>query len=79
VGRRNPFKMELAAMYVQEFQKNIVDPLKEQLAENKKEVTSLKRYIKKLTDAVKEINNCPHRADCPVLDRLPDNQPDGDA
>lgn len=55
--------MELAKQYVEEFIKHIVKPLEARVDE-------LANKVKDLTDAVEQIGNCPHSADCPVRDEL---------
>ena len=42
--------------------------------ENKKENEKLCRYIARLEKALKSINNCPHRAECPIPDVLQSDQ-----
>lgn len=37
---------------------------------NRKENEKLRKSISKLEKAVRAISNCPHRSDCPVIDRL---------
>ena len=36
----------------------------------KKEITSLRRQVSRLTRAIEKIQSCPHSADCPVKDEL---------
>lgn len=55
--------MDLAKEYVEEFRKNIAEPL--QL-----EVRDLRNEVKLLRDAVQEINDCPFNGDCPVWTKL---------
>ena len=55
--------MDLAKEYVEEFRKNIGEPLQQEVGELRKEVKELK-------DAVEGINDCPYRAECPVRDRM---------
>ena len=55
--------MDLAKEYVEEFRRNIGEPLQEEVGELRKEVKELK-------DAVEGINDCPYRAECPVRDRM---------
>ena len=55
--------MDLAKEYVEEFRKNIAEPL--QL-----EVRDLRNEVKLLRDAVQEINDCPFSGDCPVRTKL---------
>lgn len=62
--------MDLSKTYVDEFRKNIADPLR-------REVRELKREVKKLNNAINKIQECPHAADCPVYDELQKQQIDG--
>ena len=55
--------MDLAKEYVEEFRRNIGEPLQQEVGELRKEVKELK-------DAVEGINDCPYRAECPVRDRM---------
>ncbi|MBO7068600.1 MAG: hypothetical protein J6W52_07985 [Bacteroidaceae bacterium] len=55
--------MDLAKEYVEEFRRNIGEPLQE-------EVGQLRQEVKELKDAVEGINDCPYRADCPVRERM---------
>ena len=55
--------MDLAKEYVEEFRRNIGEPLQEEVGELRKEVKELK-------DAVEGINDCAYRAECPVRDKL---------
>lgn len=55
--------MDLAKEYVEEFRRNIGEPLQ-------KEVGQLRQEVKELKDAVEGINDCPYRAECPVRDKL---------
>ena len=64
--------MDLSKTYVDEFRKNIADPLR-------REVRELKREVKKLNNAINKIQECPHAADCPVYDELQKQQIDGGA
>ena len=49
---------------------NIVNPLKEELNETRKEVVSLKREVARFRKAVDSANSCRYNDDCPVLDRM---------
>ena len=42
----------------------------------KKELTSLRRTVSRLTRAIDKIPSCPHSADCPVKDALDDSNND---
>lgn len=42
----------------------------------KKDITSLRRQVSRLTRAIEKIPSCPHSADCPVKDELDANKPD---
>lgn len=55
--------MDLAKEYVEEFRKNIAEPLQQ-------EVRELRNEVKLLRDAVQEINDCPFNGDCPVRTKL---------
>ena len=55
--------MELGQIYVEQFEKNIADPLRQ-------EVRELRKEVKELKDAVESINDCPYRTECPVRDRM---------
>lgn len=62
--------MDLAKEYVEEFRRNIGEPLQEEVGELRKEVKELK-------DAVEGINDCSYRAECPVRDRMQKQQERG--
>lgn len=62
-------EMNLSKMYVDEFKKNIAEPLR-------REVGELRGEIKNLRDAISKINDCPHAAECPVYDELQKQQSD---
>lgn len=55
--------MDLAKECVEEFRRNIGEPLQEEVGELRKEVKELK-------DAEEGINDCPYRAECSVRERL---------
>lgn len=63
--------MNLSKMYVDEFNKNIAEPLRQ-------EVRELRSKVDQLRDAIQRIDRCPHRAQCPVLDGLQRESQDGD-
>lgn len=54
--------MDLSKVYVDEFNKNIVSPL---LTE-----------VRMLRYAIQQIDRCPHRANCPVLNSMPPDAKD---
>lgn len=51
---------------------NIVEPLKEELNETRKDLTSTKREIARFRKAIEAIPLCPYHAGCPVLYELQD-------
>ena len=51
---------------------NIVEPLKEELNETRKELNPIKRELARLRKAVEAIQLCPYRGECPVLAELQD-------
>lgn len=55
--------MDLSKLYVDEFRKNIVEPLQS-------EVNDLRNEIKILTNALDKIPDCTHSANCPVYYEL---------
>ena len=55
--------MNLSKDYVTEFRTFIAEPLQREVGELRTEVASLR-------DAIQRIGDCPHRAQCPVLDEL---------
>ena len=51
--------------------KKVSDMVNEYFVEPlKKEITSLRRQVSRLTRAIEKIQSCPHSADCPVKDEL---------
>lgn len=56
-----------AQLLIQEYQKNIVEPLK-------KEINALRKTVGKLTGAINRITDCPHSVDCPVRNELQKQQ-----
>ena len=62
-GENRQLYMDLAKEYVEEFRKNIGEPLQQEVGELRKEVKELK-------DAVEGVNDCPYRDECPVRDKL---------
>ena len=55
--------MELARLYVQQFEETIGNPLRKQVGDLQNEIAQL-RY------AIQRIDYCAHRDDCPVLDGM---------
>lgn len=51
---------------------NIVEPLKNELNETRKEVCALKREMARFRKAVASANSCRYSDDCPVLERMRD-------
>jgi len=56
-------EMELAKRYVDDYNRNIVEPLQQR-------VLKLEAEIRRLQDAIQSINDCPHSSECPVLGRM---------
>ena len=57
---------------------NIVEPLKQELHETRKELSSLKREVARFRKAVDSANSCRYSADCPVLERMRDTPKERD-
>ena len=55
--------MNLSRDYVTEWRTYIAEPLQREVGELRNEVASLR-------DAIQRIGDCPHRAQCPVLEQL---------
>ena len=55
--------MDLSKDYVNEWRTYIAEPLQREVGELRTEVAGLR-------DAIQRIGDCPHRAECPVLDSL---------
>ena len=55
--------MDLSKDYVSEWRTYIAEPLQ-------REVNELRQEVAELRYASQRISDCPHRADCPVLDQL---------
>lgn len=51
---------------------NIVDPLKQELNETRKELCALKREVARFRKAVDSANSCRYSDECPVLERMRD-------
>lgn len=49
---------------------NIVEPLKKELYETRRDLNSTKREMARLRKAIDDANRCDYRDDCPVLRRL---------
>lgn len=49
---------------------NIVEPLKQELNETRKDLGSTKREMARLRKAIDDANSCRYSAECPVLDRM---------
>ena len=62
--------MELARLYVEQFQKDIAEPLRHEVRELRNEVMALK-------NAVEGVNDCAYRDGCPVRERM-QQQSEGD-
>ena len=58
--------MNLSKDYVTEWRTYIAEPLQ-------REVSGLRTEVAELRDAIQRIGDCPHRAECPVLDRMQHN------
>ena len=55
--------MNLSKDYVTEWRTYIAEPLQ-------REVNELRNEVKELRDAIQRVGDCPHRAQCPVLEQL---------
>lgn len=55
--------MELARLYVEQFQKDIAEPLRHEVRELRNEVMELK-------NAVEGVNECAYWSECPVRERM---------
>ena len=49
---------------------NIVEPLKEELNETRKDLNATKREMARLRKAIDDANSCRYSAECPVLERM---------
>lgn len=63
-------QFNLSKSYIDEFKANIVDPLKAEINEYKKELANLRREIKRLRKALKKAENCKYNTICPVRNEL---------
>ena len=61
--------MNLSKDYVTEWRTYIAEPLQREVGELRTEVASLR-------DAIQRVGDCPHRAQCPVLDELRKHEAD---
>lgn len=57
---------------------NIVEPLKQELHETRKELLSFKREVARFRKAVDSANSCRYSDDCPVLERMRDTPKERD-
>lgn len=62
--------MELAKKYVEDYNRNIVEPLQQR-------VLKLEAKLTRLQDAIQSINDCPHSGECPVIGRMRNKPEDG--
>lgn len=63
--------MELARLYVEQFQRDIAEPLRH-------EVRELRNEVMKLKNAVEGVNDCAYRDGCPVRERMRQQSEGGD-
>ena len=56
--------MDLSKDYVTEWRTYIAEPLQ-------REVNGLRQEVAELRYAIQQIDRCPHRDACPVIDRMP--------
>lgn len=63
--------MELARLYVEQFQRDIAEPLRH-------EVRELRDEVMKLKNAMEGVNDCTYRDGCPVRERMRQQSEDGD-
>lgn len=58
---------------------NIVEPLKQELNETRKDLSATKREMARLRKAIDDANSCRYSDECPVLDRMrrTSKEPDG--
>lgn len=65
--------MELARLYVEQFQVDIAEPLRQEVRELRSEVSELRKLrneVIELRDAITMLNDCRYLDECPVRDRL---------
>lgn len=53
---------------------NIVEPLRQELYDTRKDLGKTNRELVRLRKAIESIQRCPYRAECPVLDELRDEK-----
>lgn len=71
-AKRVDIDNETAAM--ENFQKYIVDPLKKEVEDLRKAVTSYKREMAKFRKAIEAIGDCEYKDNCPVKNELKDDK-----
>jgi predicted RNase H-like nuclease (RuvC/YqgF family) len=73
-------EMDLSKTYVEEFTKNIIEPLKIKLESTTKEfsneINSLKREIARFRKAIDKRKNCPYIGDCSIERELQKSKDD---
>lgn len=72
-------EMELGRSYVEEFTKNIAEPLKEKVNDLEKAANGLKRETARLRKAINKTNNCQWVDSCPVVRELQNTENHADA
>ncbi|MDR1725611.1 MAG: hypothetical protein LBR28_04400 [Bacteroidales bacterium] len=63
----NMAEMDLATKYVEEFNKNVKEPLQ-------KDLKKLNNELCKLRKAIKRVQTCKHSIDCPVVNELQNDE-----
>ena len=71
-------EMELGKSYVEEYSKNIVEPLKEKVTELGKDINGLKRELARLRKAINKTNSCQWIDSCPVVRELQNGEANAD-
>ena len=69
-------EMELGKNYVDEYSKNIVEPMKEEMVTLRKDINGLKREIARFRRAVNKANGCQWVDSCPVVRELQNTEND---
>ncbi|MGP1514455.1 MAG: hypothetical protein ACTTJH_00660 [Bacteroidales bacterium] len=69
-------EMELGKSYVDEYSKNIVEPIKEEVITLRKDINGLKREIARFRRAVNKANGCQWVDSCPVVRELQTSEND---